>query len=121
MLQRLTGIKCTWGVVAGLWLLTLLSMPASPVMAGGGIVLRPPFDGVYRLTSYFDHYMPNYDDDPDGDVTIYTGETTDTCEPYCYLGHPGIDWGVPTGTDVLAAAAGVVERARPAMMAMGVA
>ncbi|MBN2005532.1 MAG: M23 family metallopeptidase [Anaerolineae bacterium] len=112
MLRRFTGIRYTQVLVAGLWLSALLAMPAAPVMAGGGIVLRPPFDGICRLTTYFDHYTPIYSSDPDGDVTIYTGETTDNCEPYCYRGHPGIDWGMPTGTNVLAAAAGVVERAR---------
>ena len=95
-------------VCAGLLLLLLMAF-TSPIAAGGGIALRVPFDGIYRLTSYFDHDEPTYDNDPDGDVTIYTGETTDSCDPYCYRGHNGIDWGLPTGTNVLAAAAGAVE------------
>jgi murein DD-endopeptidase MepM/ murein hydrolase activator NlpD len=79
-------------------------------MAGGGIVLHPLFNGTYRLTSYFDHTDPDYTHD--NDVTIYTGESVASCSPYCYHGHNGIDWGMPTGTDVLATAAGVVEIAR---------
>ncbi len=70
--------------------LSLLPAIAFPTVAGGGIVLRPPFDGTYRLTVYFDHYAPTYGNDPDGDVTIYTGETTDSCDPYCYRGTMGL-------------------------------
>ena len=84
-----------------------LSVGVSHVMAGSGIALRPPFDGTYRLTSYFDHYYPNYLED--NEITIYTGESVSDCSPYCYHGHNGIDWSMLTGTDVLAAAAGEVE------------
>jgi murein DD-endopeptidase MepM/ murein hydrolase activator NlpD len=77
------------------------------VKAGGGIVLRPPFNGTYRLISYFDHTDPDYTHD--NEVTIYTGESVADCSPYCYEGHPGIDWSMNTGTQVLAAADGVVQ------------
>ena len=53
-------------------------------------MLRVPFDGTYRLTSYFDHTTPDFT--PDSDVTIYTGESVASCSPYCYHGHNGIDW-----------------------------
>ena len=29
-------------------------------VAAGGISLRPPYNGQYQLTSFFDHYCPNY-------------------------------------------------------------
>ncbi|MDY7077405.1 MAG: peptidoglycan DD-metalloendopeptidase family protein, partial [Chloroflexota bacterium] len=110
MSRMITYVRriCVLSVCATLFL-SLLPAIASPAVAGGGIVLRPPFNGTYRLTSYFDHYEPTYGNDPDGDVTIYTGETTDSCDPYCYRGHNGIDWAMPTGTDVLASAAGIIE------------
>ncbi len=76
--------------------------------AMGGIGLRPPFNGTYRLTSFFDHYYPQYASDPDGLVTIYTGEKVANCSPHCYRGHPGYDWSMATGTQVLAAADGIV-------------
>ncbi len=30
------------------------------VNAGRGVLLRPPFNGVYRVTAYFDHDRPTY-------------------------------------------------------------
>ena len=86
-----------------------------PARAGGGIVLRPPFDGTYRVTAYFDHEKPNYGSGADGFIWIYNGERVPasypnkTGEPYPYDGHDGWDWSMITGTDVLAAAAGTVE------------
>jgi len=86
-----------------------------PVRADGGIVLRPPFDGTYRVTAYFDHDRPTYCIGANNVITIYNGEgvsancSTQTGEPYPYDGHDGWDWSMGTGTDVLAAAAGTVE------------
>ncbi len=77
-----------------------------PVNAGRGIVLRPPFAGIYRVTSYFDHQTPDYG--TDGYVWIYNGERTATGTPYPYDGHDGWDFSMNTGTDVLAAASGQV-------------
>jgi len=74
-----------------------------------GLQISPPFSGTYRMTAYFDHYFPRYTSDPDGRVTVYTGENTATCAPYCYRGHSGYDWSMPVGTPVRAAADGVVE------------
>ena len=75
--------------------------------AGAIITLQPPFSGTYRLTSYFDHTTPNYG--ADNNVTIYNGESVQSCAPYCYEGHPGTDWSMPIGTPILASADGMVE------------
>lgn len=87
------------------------------VKAAGGISLRPPFDGTYRLTSFFDHNYPNYGHD--NEVTIYTGESVANCSPHCYEGHPGIDWSMGTGTPVLAAADGIVRARRQSTTGYG--
>lgn len=55
-----------------------------------GVTLRPPFNNAadgstYRITSYFDHYYPNYTGDPDApNITVYTGETVTQGNPYEY-------------------------------------
>jgi murein DD-endopeptidase MepM/ murein hydrolase activator NlpD len=81
--------------------------PSLEIEAAGSIVLQPPFDGTYRLTSFFDHTDPDYTQD--NEVTIYSGESVADCSPHCYEGHPGYDWDLSTGTPVLAAADGTVE------------
>jgi murein DD-endopeptidase MepM/ murein hydrolase activator NlpD len=94
--------------------LSLSIVLAQPVNAGGGVVLRPPFNGTYRVTAYFDHDRPNYDIGADGYIWIYNGERVTssfpnkTGEPYPYDGHDGWDFSMGIGTDVLAAAAGQV-------------
>jgi hypothetical protein len=92
-------------------LLALGAALTSGASAQGQQTLRisPPFSGTYRLTAYFDHYFPNYASDPDGRVTVYTGENVASCAPYCYRGHSGYDWSMSVGTPVRAAADGVVE------------
>jgi murein DD-endopeptidase MepM/ murein hydrolase activator NlpD len=97
------------GIVLLLFLALIVGSHSSEVTAAAGISLRPPFDGTYRLTSFFDHYYPNYAADPDGRITIYTGENVANCSPHCYRGHSGYDWAMPTGTQVLASADGTVE------------
>ncbi len=82
--------------------------------ASGGVQLRLPFQGVYRMTAYFDHESPDYGDN--NYIWIYNGEQVAattlgegaTGEPYPYDGHNGIDWGMVQGTDVLAVASGKV-------------
>jgi len=92
-----------------------LFLPVS-AYANGGIKLHPPFEGTYRVTSYFDHDAPNYTDN--NYIWIYNGEQRpansqndtppSTGEPYPYDGHDGWDWSMVTGTDILAVAAGNV-------------
>lgn len=87
----------------------------------------------FRLTSYFDHFNPNYS--VDGTLTIYTKERgrqehgcpdcywsggTQVCgyytEPNCdgrriyYDGHPAIDYAFPLTTPIAAAAPGTAYR-----------
>jgi len=102
--------------LVGILIAVLLSIAplAQSTHAGGGIFLRPPFDGTYRVTAYFDHNRPTYCTGANGTITIYNGESvaancnTQTGDPYPYDGHDGWDWSMNTGTDVLAAAAGRV-------------
>lgn len=90
--------------------------PDQLVHAGGGILLRPPFNGTHRVTSYFDHQNPNYVGD--NFIWVYNGERVQaslanhTGEPYPYDGHDGWDWSMGAGTDILAAAAGTVVLSR---------
>ena len=79
------------------------------VMASG-ISLRPPYDGQYPLTSFFDHYYPNYSS-TDG-VVIYDGENVNSCSPHCYQGHSGYDWSMTEGTPIYATSSGTVEITR---------
>ncbi|MBI3734293.1 MAG: M23 family metallopeptidase, partial [Chloroflexi bacterium] len=76
------------------------------------IRLRPPFSGTVRLTAFFDHQTPRcyWIGQPpcDGYVWIYTGERVLDYSPHPYDGHEGIDWALPDGTPVYAAASGVV-------------
>jgi len=97
-------IIASLGVTA---LMLLLGLYCSlRVEAAGGISLRPPFEGTYRQTAYFDHNHPDYGND--NEITIYTGESVADCSPHCYEGHSGHDWSMSSGTPVLAAADGVV-------------
>ncbi len=88
----------TISIVLLLSVVLMLGLHSSGVVAAGGIPLRPPFVGTYRLASFFDHYYPNYTADPDGRITIYTGENVADCSPHCYRGHSGYDWSMVTGT-----------------------
>lgn len=92
----------------------LLTFASPGRVRAGGIRLRPPFEGTYRTVAYFDHDEPSYGIGADGYIQIYNGErvpssyANKTGEPYPYDGHDGWDWSMNTGTDVLAAADGVV-------------
>lgn len=79
------------------------------------VIFRPPYneaaDGsTYRITSYFDHQLPDYTSD--ANITLYTGETFPDRNPYHYSGHPGYDFSMNTGTPLNAVADGtaVVDR-----------
>lgn len=85
----------------------LASLFTLNVAEANGVRIRPPYNGQYPLTSFFDHYYPNYGT-TDG-VTIYTGESVSNCSPHCYQGHPGYDWGMEEGTPLLAVSSGIVE------------
>jgi len=74
MFRSLCSRSTTIGVALLLFLLLIASAHAPGIAAAGSISLRPPFNGTYRLTSFFDHYYPNYAAGPDGRITIYTGE-----------------------------------------------
>lgn len=87
-------------------ILTTLYLDNENGFAQSSFTIRPPFTGTYRLTSYFDHHYPNYQED--GFVTIFNGDTKPDSDPYCYHGHPGIDWAMYSGTPVLAVADGKV-------------
>ena len=88
----------------------------SEAEAQGGIRLRQPFAGTYRLTAYVDHRSPDYT--YDGNVVVYNGEERLDCPdcgeawtdqgPYCYDGHNATDYALPGNTPVLAAASGRV-------------
>lgn len=101
--------NCVWiQKAAYVLMLVVVGLPfrIGPLATQGadaaGIALRPPFEGTYPVNSFFDHNL--------GDgayVTIYTGETTVTGDPYYYADHGGIDWGM-SQRPILAPADGVV-------------
>jgi len=113
-MARKTSLNHILALTLAVTVLLLSIAPVWPVRAAGGVVLRPPFNGTYRVTAYFDHNRPTYCIGANGVITIYNGEqvaancATQTGEPYPYDGHDGWDWSMGTGTDVLAAAAGTV-------------
>jgi murein DD-endopeptidase MepM/ murein hydrolase activator NlpD len=96
--------------------LAVSGLLGSDVEAQGGIRLRQPFAGTYRLTAYVDHRSPDYT--YDGNVVVYNGEERLDCPdcgeawtnqgPYCYDGHNATDYALPGNTPVLAAASGRV-------------
>ena len=78
----------------------LLASASSDRVRAGGIRLRPPFDGTYRTTAYFDHDEPSYWVGDDDYIWVYNGERVPssypsrTGEPYPYDGHDGWDWSI---------------------------
>lgn len=115
-MKRKVSWKAVWACILMAAMLASVILLTQSVHAGGGVVLRPPFDGTYRVTAYFDHESPNYGDN--NYIWIYNGERRPansqndnpacTGDPYPYDGHDGWDWSMITGTNVLAAAAGNV-------------
>ena len=103
---RRTACLNAIAAVALVLLFLVTSFHVVTLTAAGSISLRPPYNGTYRLTSFFDHNYPNYG--TDNEITIYTGESVADCSPHCYEGHPGYDWSMIQGTPVLAASDGVV-------------
>lgn len=67
-----TAVLATVFAISGLF--------SSHVEAQGGVRLRQPFAGTYRLTAYVDHRSPNYT--YDGNVVVYNGEERPNC-PDC--------------------------------------
>jgi hypothetical protein len=104
------------GLLVIIALMTTLTMMeellGSKAEAQGGLRVRLPFAGTYRLTSYVDHNAPDYDED--GSIVLFNGETYSNCPaaneawtnqgPYCYHSHSGIDWAMKESTSVLAVA-----------------
>lgn len=91
-------------------LVIALNLRITPFIMGhasGGIQIRPPFYGTYRMISFFDHFYPNYSDF-DTEVTIYNGDISPNEDPYFYRGHSGYDWALTENTAVLAVADGTV-------------
>jgi hypothetical protein len=91
--------------------MTLVIVDAPSDLNAGGISLRPPFNGSFPVTSWFDHDLPDYT--KNGILVVYTGERSGDCSPpsrygYCYDGHSGIDYGMATNTPIIATANGTV-------------
>lgn len=105
------------------WLMQATSPPVNvvfrtPTSAPNPFKARLPFDGKPRLTSYFDHNTPNYT--RNGVVVIYTGDSSTDCDPYCYDGHSGVDYGMVVGTKLFAAADGVIVKTEQRTTSYGV-
>jgi murein DD-endopeptidase MepM/ murein hydrolase activator NlpD len=78
---------------------------------GDPAFLHQPYSGSkVGINSYFDHKYPNYGQN--NTVVIYTGQSSRSCAPYCYDGHPAYDYN-SNGRNVLATADGVVETVYP--------
>jgi murein DD-endopeptidase MepM/ murein hydrolase activator NlpD len=99
--------KTSFSIATVLTIFLLVCFINSKVAQASEINLRPPYDGQHPLTSFFDHYYPNYG--TTNGVTIYTGDSVNNCNPHCYQGHPGYDWSMAEGTPILAVANGTVE------------
>ena len=112
MMQR-KGARTLLPVVGLLTILIAGGMLYTEAQAQGGVRLRLPFDGTFRLTAYVDHESPNYT--YNGNVYVYNGEERTNCaacgasdsDPYCYDGHNGTDYALYR-EPVLAAASGRV-------------
>jgi murein DD-endopeptidase MepM/ murein hydrolase activator NlpD len=77
--------------------------PGNPVVP----LLRPPFDGDFELSNLFDHDLPFEFRDENGYALTFWGEQVWPGID----GHDGLDFRMPEGTPLLAAADGVVVRA----------
>ncbi len=71
-------------------------------------ILQKPFAGEFPLGNFFDHELPFEFTDTNGYQLTWWGERT-----WGLDGHGGYDWLTPTGTPLLAAAAGEVVHAGP--------
>ncbi len=104
-------IRSSKHIIILLFSLFLSGLVENQTARAGTFFLRPPFNtnangSTNRLTSYFDHQQPNYGTDTQ--MVIYNGENVADGDPYGYDGHPGYDWGIAEGTEIVAAADGVV-------------
>ncbi len=74
------------------------------------ISLNTPYYGNKTINSYFDHRYPTYDFWPNttyANVVRFDGLDSPSCNPTCYNGHNGIDFGMAYEM-VLATAEGTV-------------
>jgi Zn-dependent metalloprotease len=73
---------------------------------------RKPFDGRYDINSYFDHGPANDGRTTRFDNQVLTGTVSFCSLGYsCYDGHPAIDYATPSGTPLIAVAAGTILQA----------
>jgi len=103
--------------VALVYLLSVVTGPIGSACAQSPVPYRVPLDGSPRITAWVDHQCARYTECEDGYMVSYTGDRYTDCSenstdpwrgPYCYDGHPGIDYSAAEGTPVLAAAQGTV-------------
>jgi murein DD-endopeptidase MepM/ murein hydrolase activator NlpD len=67
--------------------------------------LRAPFDGEFKVTSFFDHRHETPKKDEKRQTSFWGTPT------HGHTGHHGYDWSMPEGTPLFAVADGVVESA----------
>lgn len=64
------------------------------------ISLSTPYYGNETITAYFDHKYPTYGNPPNDTYTRtvrFDGVDSPSCEPVCYDGHDGTDFGMSYG------------------------
>jgi murein DD-endopeptidase MepM/ murein hydrolase activator NlpD len=77
--------------------------PPEPATSVEPLGFAPPFSGKFAVVSVFDHDLPFEFSDTNGFLLSYWGEKMNGID-----GHNAYDWLMPTGTPLLASAAGTV-------------